>query len=136
MTTLLCARAATRRLGEPDVRAHLCVGCAGFTQGRRLRGQSWRRAECGAERGGAERNLSIRQVTASGCPPAVGIVTEDRPECDKYVDAMLRALVEAPPSKIVIVAYYFHWMRGDNGGKFLEGEPPMRSAPCAMQVIP
>jgi hypothetical protein len=67
------------------------------------------------------RNLSVRQLTASACPPAVGFVTEDRPKCAEYVDAMLHALSKAPPSSVVVAAHYFQWMHGSDRETLFRG---------------
>lgn len=69
----------------------------------------------------SRRHASVRQVTASGCPPAGGFNTQQRPECSVYVDVMLRGLLELPPSTVVITAYYFDWSRGNNGSNFWNG---------------
>ena len=67
------------------------------------------------------RHLSVRQVTASGCPPAVGFSTKSSPQCAKYMDAMLAALLKAPRSTVVVTAFYFYWSRGGNGKTFWGG---------------
>jgi hypothetical protein len=67
------------------------------------------------------RHLSVRQITASGCPPAVGFSTKHKPNCALHVDTMLHALLKAPPSTVVMAAYYFQWGRGSNGDNFWKG---------------
>jgi hypothetical protein len=69
----------------------------------------------------AGRNQSVRQITASGCPPSAGFISQERPDCAKYNEAMLRALSGVPPSTIIMVAYYFGWTLDDSNGSFWSG---------------
>lgn len=55
------------------------------------------------------RGLSVRQITASDCPPVVGVQKPEYPECDEYVAAMLPEIVAARPMTVVLSAFYFSW---------------------------
>lgn len=61
---------------------------------------------------------SVRQVTASSCPPFIGFISRERPECAKYVAGILAALSSVPPSRVFVVAHYFNWL-GDVGSDSL-----------------
>lgn len=55
------------------------------------------------------RNESVRQITASGCPPAAGFSYLRRGGCAKYNEAMLAKLVSIAPATIVIAANSSAW---------------------------
>jgi peptidoglycan/LPS O-acetylase OafA/YrhL len=55
------------------------------------------------------RGESVRQLTASGCPPALGFSYPDRPECSAYNEKILRRLVALPPKTIVIASNSVSW---------------------------
>jgi peptidoglycan/LPS O-acetylase OafA/YrhL len=55
------------------------------------------------------RNQSVRELTASGCPPALDFTYPDRPECGAYNAKILRQLVSLPPRTIILVANSVAW---------------------------
>ncbi len=55
-----------------------------------------------------ERHFHVRQITASGCPPLLGLALARRPGCTDHNNKMVGALAESPPSTILIVASYFN----------------------------
>jgi peptidoglycan/LPS O-acetylase OafA/YrhL len=55
------------------------------------------------------RNESVRELTASGCPPALGFTYPDRRECPAYNAKVLARLVSLPPKKIILVANSVGW---------------------------
>ena len=55
-----------------------------------------------------ERHLYVRQVTASGCPPLLGLALPRRPGCADHNNKMVGALAESTPSTILMIASYFH----------------------------
>ncbi len=61
------------------------------------------------------RNESVRQLTASACPPFASFVVERRPECPQYVAQITETLVNGPPSTIILAAHFFGWLQeGDS----------------------
>lgn len=54
-----------------------------------------------------ERRLHVRQITASGCPPLLGLTIARRPGCAQHNNKIVGALAESPPSTILIAASYF-----------------------------
>lgn len=57
--------------------------------------------------------LHVRQITASACPPAIGFSGGRRKNCTQHMELMLRGLVKAPRSTVIIIAYYYGWVRQD-----------------------
>jgi len=55
------------------------------------------------------RNESIREITASACPPAADFSLPTRKECGRYNAAMLTKLVTINPSTIIIAANSSAW---------------------------
>lgn len=53
--------------------------------------------------------LQVRQITASGCAPALGYSRDDRPDCARHTQRIVEDLAESPHSTIVIGANYFAW---------------------------
>ena len=53
--------------------------------------------------------LQLRQVTASGCPPALGFTVDDHPKCARHTQNMVDGLADGPRSTILITAHYFEW---------------------------
>lgn len=58
-----------------------------------------------------ERGLFVRQVTASACPAALGYAPNRRRYCARHMEMMMKGLAEAPPSTVLIAAFYFEWAR-------------------------
>lgn len=53
---------------------------------------------------------SVRQITASGCPPAIGFKPAiSGPHCRAYNLRMLAALGTVSPTRVIVVARYFFW---------------------------
>ncbi len=59
--------------------------------------------------------LFVRQITASGCPPAVDF--SPRGNCVRHIKHMLRGLDEAPRSTVIIAAFYFEWIAREESGR-------------------
>jgi hypothetical protein len=57
------------------------------------------------------RHASVRQITASGCPPASGFTFPSGPACGQYNDKTLERLTAIAPSTIVLVSYSLTWSR-------------------------
>lgn len=55
------------------------------------------------------RNESVRELTASGCPPALDFTYRDRPECPAYNAKILARLVSLPPKTIIIATNSVGW---------------------------
>lgn len=53
--------------------------------------------------------LQVRQITASGCPPAFNIAPPDRKDCPRHVERMIEGLSKVPKSTVFVAAYYFSW---------------------------
>ncbi|MBA2126738.1 acyltransferase [Hyphomicrobium methylovorum] len=67
------------------------------------------------------RGTSVRQLTASGCPPATGFNYPNRPQCSVYNAHMMEDLLAAPPgTTIIIAANSFGWANGETPG-FMAG---------------
>jgi hypothetical protein len=56
------------------------------------------------------RGESVRELTASGCPPSVGFTYPDRPECPAYNAKILKRLISLPPKTIVMAANSAAWV--------------------------
>lgn len=54
-----------------------------------------------------ERQLHVRQITASGCSPLLGLTSARRPECASHNNMIVGALAESPPSTILITGFFF-----------------------------
>ncbi len=57
------------------------------------------------------RHASVRQITASGCPPASGFSFPGNPACTKYNDGILERLTSIPPATVVLATYSLAWAR-------------------------
>jgi peptidoglycan/LPS O-acetylase OafA/YrhL len=57
------------------------------------------------------RNESVREITASACPPAADFSMPRREECAHYNAAMMEKLVALPPTTIVIAANSLDWSK-------------------------
>ena len=57
------------------------------------------------------RHASVRQITASGCPPASGFTYARRSACSEYNDRMLERLTSIAPSTVVLASYSLTWSR-------------------------
>lgn len=55
------------------------------------------------------KNVSIRQLTASGCPPASGFTHARRTGCAAAVSRVLEETARLPPATVIVTAYYFRW---------------------------
>jgi peptidoglycan/LPS O-acetylase OafA/YrhL len=55
------------------------------------------------------RNASVREITSSACPPALGYATPDRPRCAEYNAAMVKSLSSLPPATIIVTANAADW---------------------------
>lgn len=55
------------------------------------------------------RNESVRELTASGCPPALNFTYPDRPECPAYNAKILERLTALPPKTIILTANAVAW---------------------------
>lgn len=55
------------------------------------------------------RNESIRELTASGCPPALGFTYPSKGECPGYNARMIEHLVTLAPTTIVVAANAVAW---------------------------
>lgn len=60
-----------------------------------------------------QKGTSLRQITASSCPPARGFNPLGRPNCAAYNERMLRSLTAVPPTTIIVAAKSVHWLRED-----------------------
>ncbi len=56
-------------------------------------------------------HASIRQITASGCPPAVGFSFPGKDGCALYNTGIVQKLTSLPPSTIVLATYSLAWVR-------------------------
>ncbi|WP_045835243.1 acyltransferase family protein [Hyphomicrobium sp. 99] len=56
-----------------------------------------------------ERNESVRQITASACPPAANYSLDHGTRCGDYNAAMLARLISIPPSTILLAANSMSW---------------------------
>lgn len=63
----------------------------------------------------------VRQVTASGCPPALNFNTKLRPSCSVHVEKMLAALVAERPATIVVTAFFSEWTMDHRNAPFWPG---------------
>lgn len=71
---------------------------------------------------GVEHGFSVRQVTASSCPPVMNFVFEDLTGCPLHVEKMVAGLVKDRPSIVVLSSYMFFWHKEWNeGGGFWRG---------------
>ncbi|MFT3732062.1 MAG: acyltransferase family protein [Hyphomicrobium sp.] len=57
------------------------------------------------------RHASIRQVTASGCPPAVGFSFPNDDHCERYNAAIIDRLSSISPTTVVLATYALGWNR-------------------------
>jgi peptidoglycan/LPS O-acetylase OafA/YrhL len=57
------------------------------------------------------RHASIRQITASGCPPAMGFTFPQDPQCERYNTAIIARLKAISPTTIVLATYSLAWDR-------------------------
>jgi len=55
------------------------------------------------------RGESVRELTASGCPPSLGFTYPNRPECPAYNAKIVKRLASLPPKTIVIAANSVAW---------------------------
>lgn len=56
----------------------------------------------------ASARVAIGEITASACAPTVGLVLEDRPNCEAFNRAAYDLLISKPPTVVVLSA---HWAR-------------------------
>jgi len=66
------------------------------------------------------RNESVRELTASSCPPSIGFAHPGRPECAAYNAKTLKHLVALPPTTIVIATNAVAWTH-EYSAEFLRG---------------
>jgi peptidoglycan/LPS O-acetylase OafA/YrhL len=57
------------------------------------------------------RHASVRQITASGCPPAAGFSFPDQTTCTEYNDGIIERLSSIAPATIVLATYSLAWSR-------------------------
>jgi peptidoglycan/LPS O-acetylase OafA/YrhL len=55
------------------------------------------------------RNESVRELTASGCPPALDFTYRDRPQCPAYNAKILKRLTALPPKTIILTSNAVAW---------------------------
>lgn len=60
----------------------------------------------------------VSALTASGCPPLLGIIVPWNPRCEEINQYFLRRISESRPSTVVLVG---HWIVYENLGLLLEG---------------
>ncbi|MET0409290.1 MAG: SGNH hydrolase domain-containing protein, partial [Hyphomicrobium sp.] len=56
-------------------------------------------------------HASVRQITASGCPPAAGFSFPGDTRCEHYNAGMVDRLTSLPPATIVLATYALIWNR-------------------------
>lgn len=66
-------------------------------------------------------NLRVTQVSGSACPPAIGFSPAMRPTCAAFTDTMLAAILDQPPSTIVMQANGELWQKEPNAAAFWTG---------------
>lgn len=69
----------------------------------------------------AARGKSVRQLTASGCPPAVDFSPPARPLCAAFWRLKLDEIAKEPPKTIILLAFYFHFDKSEERDKFWRG---------------
>lgn len=57
------------------------------------------------------RHASVRQITASGCPPAAGFTFPADHRCEQYNAAMIDRLTSISPATVVLATYSLAWDR-------------------------
>lgn len=65
--------------------------------------------------------LSVRVVTASGCPPAADFRPPVNPSCYRHVDNMIEGLKVLPASTVIMTSYYAKWFEPRTREAFWEG---------------
>jgi peptidoglycan/LPS O-acetylase OafA/YrhL len=58
------------------------------------------------------RHASIRQITASGCPPLAGFSFPGDPRCERYNAGIIDRLTAISPATVVLATYSLAWNRG------------------------
>jgi peptidoglycan/LPS O-acetylase OafA/YrhL len=57
------------------------------------------------------RHASVRQITASGCPPAMGFTFPADELCERYNAGIIDRLTSIPPTTVVLATYSLAWTR-------------------------
>lgn len=68
-----------------------------------------------------ERGESVRQISASSCPPALGLHIPARPTCQEYLRKIVDQLVQLTPRTIIIAAFFASWLEDPDIDKFWVG---------------
>lgn len=84
----------------------------------------------------AEAGLPLIQVTYSGCPPAIGYVSQGRPLCEAHNDRILKAIESnAQIRTVILAAFYIEFSRPDFWSGMQESIARLKAAGKSVVVI-